>query len=107
MRRSPGWESEAAAREIGVKGFLHKPLAPEVIEDSTLAMVAPEAAWAPIPAISEAPAKRSKWLQARHFVKNAALFFAAPLVALFYVLIGPFVALGLLAWVGIKGLTKR
>ena len=105
-------ENEAAAREIGVAGFLRKPLAPEAIEDSALgAMAAPDAAWSPVAIPAAAPAiaaaKRSAWLEAKLFAKNAVLFFAAPVVALFYVLIGPFVALGLLAWVGTKALLKR
>jgi CheY-like chemotaxis protein len=103
-------ENEAAANEIGVAGFLRKPLAPETIEDSALgAMAEPEAAWAPvvIPPPVPAAAKRSTWLEARLFARNAVLFFAAPLVALFYVLIGPFVALGALAWIGMKAFLKR
>jgi len=103
-------ENEAKARAIGVSGFLRKPLAPEAIEDSVLgAMTAPEAAWAPIAVapLKAADTRRSKWLTARIFAKNAVLFFAAPVVGLFYVLIGPFVGLGLLAWTGMKALLKR
>jgi CheY-like chemotaxis protein len=106
-------ENMAAAKEAGVAGFLHKPLAPDAIEDSVVgATTAPEAAWAPLAipapqAPQPAPVERSPWRSAGLLAKNALLFFAAPLVALFYVLIGPFVALALLAGIGVKALFKR
>lgn len=36
------------------------------------------------------------------FVRNVALFVAAPLVALAYVFVGPFVGLGVLAWMAAR-----
>jgi CheY-like chemotaxis protein len=102
--------NEAAAKEIGVSAFLHKPLTPSAIEDSALeASNAPGAAWAaitvpaPAPAPEEPAERRGAWGVAR----SIGLFFAAPLVALFYVLIGPFVLIGMLSWIALKGLVKR
>ena len=48
--------SEAEAKEIGVAGFLHKPLSPEMIEDSarTALLKQAEAAIAPMPAADAA-----------------------------------------------------
>jgi CheY-like chemotaxis protein len=105
-------ENEVAARAAGVAGFLRKPLAPEAIEDSARgALASPESGWAPlvIKPIARAaePARKSPWLEVKVFAKNAVLFLGAPLVALFYVLIGPFVALGALAWFGMRALFKR
>jgi CheY-like chemotaxis protein len=100
-------DNEAAAAAAGVARFLHKPLSPDTIEESarsaaaaaTVAMLAPPAALAP------APAPASFWTN----VRNVGLFLAAPWVALFYVLVGPFVLLGMLGWVllrAILGLEK-
>ena len=40
-------------------------------------------------------------------VKNIALFLAAPLVALAYVIAMPFVAMGMMLWLGAKILAKK
>jgi hypothetical protein len=39
------------------------------------------------------------------FVRNVALFVAAPVVALAYVFVGPFVGLGVLAWMATRAAT--
>jgi hypothetical protein len=41
------------------------------------------------------------------WLKNVALFFAAPLVGLVYVIALPFVGLGMLAWMGVKAVAGR
>lgn len=41
------------------------------------------------------------------WVRNVALFFAAPFVGLAYVIALPFVGLGMLAWMGVKAVLKR
>jgi CheY-like chemotaxis protein len=41
------------------------------------------------------------------FAKNVALFLAAPFIGLAYAIAMPFVGLGMLAWLGIKTLTRR
>ena len=43
---------------------------------------------------------------AARIAKNVALFAAAPFVGLIYIVAGPFVALGALAWLGGKALLK-
>ena len=102
--------SEERARAAGVSDFLHKPLSPEMIEDSAAkAMLwkAPEAAAAPEPAVAaavtaepEAPGKLS-------MLKNMALFLSAPFVGLVYAVLLPFVGLGMLAWIGGKAFVKQ
>lgn len=100
--------SEERARAAGVSDFLHKPLSPEMIEDSTqraLSQAAPPVvarpeAQAPVAAVRTEPeaAKRPSLL------KNMALFLVAPFVGLVYAVLLPFVGLGMLAWVGARAL---
>jgi len=91
-------ENEARASVLGVSGFVRKPLTPEIIESVTLkaineknvilhalersvgAEVSEETASKPI--------ERSK---AGLFFKNIGLFFAAPFIALGYIIALPFV----------------
>jgi CheY-like chemotaxis protein len=105
--------SEARARACGVSEFLNKPLSPEMIEDSaekavrTVAegMTAPPAAMpAAAPAASAAPvAEVLPKAGALRMLRNMALFLAAPFIGLLYAVLLPFVGLGMLAWVAIKG----
>lgn len=109
--------SEARARACGVSEFLNKPLSPEMIEDSAekavrtvmegvtapreeaetaVTLTAPAASAAPA---AEAPAKFS----ALRMLRNMALFLAAPFIGLLYAVLLPFVGLGMLAWVAVKG----
>ncbi|HET8747081.1 MAG TPA: response regulator [Ramlibacter sp.] len=109
--------SEARARAAGVSEFLHKPLSPEMIEDSAEKAVrtVPEGQAAPreepdlavsptampasaVPA-AEAPAQGGPL----RMLRNMALFLAAPFIGLLYAVLLPFVGLGMLAWVAIKG----
>lgn len=104
-------EHEARAEAAGVRGFLRKPLSPAMIESSlaeavagapaaepmaqggvAVAEAAPAVA-APEPAEEEAAESRS----VGQFVKNLALFFAAPFIALAYVALFPLVGMVLLA----------
>jgi CheY-like chemotaxis protein len=81
---------EQRAKEAGVDAFLHKPLTPEAIEETTeQVMHLPPAAE---PEVSVEPAKRESRL------KNVALFIAAPFIGLVYAVFLPFVGLGLTAW---------
>jgi CheY-like chemotaxis protein len=100
--------NETRAKEVGVSGFLRKPLSPEMIEGSardamleseaaTLAREALETVAAPEPAVER---KLSGW-------KHIALLCAAPFIGLAFVVIGPFVGLGALAWAGAKALAAR
>ena len=42
-----------------------------------------------------------------HFIKDVALFIAAPFIGLMYAALFPFIGLGMLAWMGVRALTKR
>jgi len=103
-------ENEARAEAAGVSGFLRKPLSPEMIEGSAEKALlerdrteaAPQKAEA-VALVQPAPAKpemRSAW-------KSIALFLAAPLIGLAYMVAGPFVGLGMLAWMGTRELAKH
>jgi hypothetical protein len=45
--------------------------------------------------------------RAAETMKNVALFFAAPFVALAYVILFPFVGLAMLAWIGARAAVER
>ena len=100
--------NEAEARDIGVNGFLRKPLSPEVVESTTdeltnkpdLAMTSFPLAANAVRAV-EAPAAPAENGGVR-FVKNVALFIAAPFIGLAYILAAPFVGFALLAREGYK-----
>jgi CheY-like chemotaxis protein len=97
----------AEAKKIGVAGFLNKPLTPETIEGTADALTT---TWAEaIPVVKKAAAKEAarEAAGAAAFVKNVALFIAAPVVALTYVVIGPLVGLGMLAYFGAKALARK
>jgi CheY-like chemotaxis protein len=97
--------SEDRARAVGVSAFLHKPLSPEMIEESTAALF--EAAPIPIaqpeiraaaPAANAEPEPEKK----RHLLVNMALFLSAPFIGLLYAVLLPFVGMGMLAWTAVK-----
>ena len=98
-------DNEMEARDIGTAGFLRKPLAPDVIEGSLHRAIdfgkAIETA-APA-AMAASPVDRTS--SGGRFLKNAALFAAGPFIGLAYVLVFPFVGLGLVAYLGYKALT--
>ena len=106
-------DHEARAEAAGVSGFLRKPLSPEMIEGSAqkafsekdaTAHGVTEAAVIAQPAA--APAHR-RARNASRFLKNVALFFAAPFVGLAYILAFPVVGLGMLAWMAIQAQKKK
>jgi CheY-like chemotaxis protein len=118
---------ERRAREAGVTGFLHKPLSPEMIEDSAAEALrgvasisasevhaAPvEAVWrdpvsATVAAVVESPSVETaaEPVAAESRLKNIALFLAAPFIGLVYAVFLPFVGLGTLVWMGGKALAK-
>ena len=119
-------EHEARAEAAGVRGFLRKPLSPEMIESSLAAALAPALAPAAIrlpqgevAAVMEpeatalaAPqqAAEGEVVEGRNigrFVKNIALFFAAPFVALAYIALFPIIGLAMLAWTGGQAWRQR
>jgi DNA-binding NtrC family response regulator len=98
-------ENEAEASLLGVNGFVHKPLTPEIIESITLkaleepgdAMQAANEAEATPEITAEATteiaaeARISGIRKVGILAKNIGLFFAAPFIALGYVIALPFV----------------
>ena len=110
--------SEARAKEIGVAGFLNKPLSPEMIEGSARdamkwraadiaapalpAVLAPAAAAvaAPEAAVVAAPG-------AARTAKDLALFVAAPFIGLAYAVAFPFVGLALLVRYGYRAWVNK
>ncbi len=109
-------ENETRAEAAGVSGFLRKPLSPETIEGSaekacaereTVPAAAKAAVAAPAEPALTPPASTAIAPQTfGTLVKNIALFIAAPFVGLAYILVFPFVGLGMLAWIGTKALMK-
>lgn len=85
-------EHETRAKAAGVTAFLHKPLSPDMIEGS-----AREALTTAPPAV---PAKDNT-------LKNVALFFAAPFIALAYITVLPIVGIAVLAWYGARAAWER
>jgi CheY-like chemotaxis protein len=106
-------DNEARAEAAGVSSFLRKPLSPEMIEGSAdkalseheaaahNAAASPEVTY---PAAIPAPGAAQN---AARFVKNVALFLAAPFVGLAYILAFPFVGLGMLAWAAMQAQQKK
>lgn len=95
------------AKAAGVTGFLHKPLSPEMIEDSAAFVVAEPAAEV-VARIEAIPAKTAEaTLVKESFLKNVALFVAAPFIGLVYAIMLPFVGMGLLATLATKALVNK
>jgi CheY-like chemotaxis protein len=94
--------NEARAEEIGVSGFLHKPLSPEVIESITRqtleAHPAPETGAEPVTATEAAVEEKE------NVARNIALFFAAPFIGLAYIVAFPFVGVYALVRWGLKAM---
>ncbi len=100
--------NETEAKELGVNAFLRKPLSPEMIEGSLDdAMLGARAAPVAAPIAAVESVEDTRPMTPARFVKNIALFFAGPFVGLAYVLLAPFIGIGLIAWVGYKALTEK
>lgn len=118
--------NEKQARDLGVAGFLRKPLSPEMIVEnadrvmrergetleavrqSALALLSPAAATATATATASAEAIPAPAAEQRTSVaKNVALFFAAPFIGLAYILAFPFVAAWAIGKYGYTALTKK
>lgn len=108
-------ENEARAAVLGANGFVRKPLTPEIIESITLkALAGDESAAEPEvkagKAVEEAvePATRHVALRkAGVFAKNAGLFFAAPFIALGYVMALPAVGFYMMGKLGYEAYAKK
>ena len=105
-------ENEARASVLGVSGFVHKPLTPEIIESVTLKALN-EPAKAEMAVESEAdaevmPVEDTDILRKTGlFAKNVGLFFAAPFIALAYIIALPFVGFYMFAKLGYQAWTKK
>jgi DNA-binding NtrC family response regulator len=89
-------ENEAEASVLGVSGFVRKPLTPERIEDITQkALREPievkEAANEPEVKSRDSGTELKGWRRVSRVAKNIGLFFAAPFIALGYVIALPLV----------------
>ena len=106
-------ENEARASVLGVSGFVRKPLTPEIIESVTLKAitdkdVALDAANRPdgVEMVEETASKATERSKAGLFFKNVGLFFAAPFVALGYVIALPVVGFYMFAKLGREAYKK-
>jgi CheY-like chemotaxis protein len=88
-------ENEARASVLGVSGFVRKPLTPEIIEGITLKALQERveltpAANEPEAAVEGVAEEKTGALKtAAKFAKNVGLFFAAPFIALAYIIALP------------------
>jgi CheY-like chemotaxis protein len=90
--------AEARAKAAGVSSFVHKPLSPEMIEDSArdaLAAQAPQVV--ALPPAAEAPEAVPVPARSGSALLNILLFFAAPFIGLAYIVVFPVVGLGAMA----------
>ena len=105
-------ENEARASVLGVSGFVHKPLTPEIIESVTLKAL-DDAETAEMAVESEAEAEvqpvddNDVLRKTGIFAKNVGLFFAAPFIALAYIIALPFVGFYMFAKLGYQAWTKK
>lgn len=106
-------DNEARAEAAGASGFLRKPLSPEMIEDSAQKAMSERDATASVTrevaAVEPAAAVpgQNRIQGVARFAKNVALFLAAPFIGLAYILVFPFVGLGMLAWAAIQAQKKK
>lgn len=89
-------ENEARASVLGVSGFVHKPLTPEMIESITLKALenkpGANEAVVEVETTSEPEVIEFKgWRKAFRIVRNILLFLAAPFIALSYIIALPVV----------------
>ena len=103
-------ENEAKAKVLGTRGFVRKPLTPEMIESVTLKTLAEPKGPANEPEIeAEAKPEEPVGFLARvgRFTKNVGLFLAAPFIGLAYVIALPFVFFGMVAKLGWEAFTRK
>ena len=106
-------EHEARAEAVGVRGFMRKPLSPDMIEKGLEAAVAPsaaEVATATAPEALGAPGPEAVAEEDRDlgaFLKNVSMFFAAPFVALAYIALFPIIGLAMLARIAGRAVFNR
>lgn len=106
-------EHEAQASVLGVSGFVHKPLTPEIIESITLKALAPretspeaanEAEVAPAAMAMPEPSVLRK---VGYVAKNITLFFLSPLIALGYVIALPLIGFYLIGKFSVQTIHEK
>jgi len=105
--------NEVRASVLGASGFIRKPLTPEIIESITLKALNDaahvgekvEKAITPVEAVIENKAEVTKSINS--VAKNIGLFFAAPFIALGYVIALPFVGFYMFAKLGREAFIKK
>lgn len=106
-------EHEAQASVLGVSGFVHKPLTPEIIESITLKALAPretspeaanEAEVAPAAMAMPEPSVLRK---VGFVAKNITLFFLSPLIALGYVIALPLIGFYLIGKFSVQTIHEK
>lgn len=105
-------ENEARAKAAGVSGFIRKPLSPDMIEKGLDEAIATPVMATEPPAVEakaepepEELAEQPRTLGV--FLKNVAMFLAAPFIALAYVALFPFIGFAMLVWTGGHALRHR
>lgn len=106
-------ENEARASVLGVNGFVRKPLTPDMIENITLKAL--QNPVEELPAANEAElrpevreeVKSSALKTAGKFAKNVGLFFAAPFIALAYIIALPAVGFYMFAKLAYEAYQKK
>ncbi len=108
-------DNEARASVLGVNGFVHKPLTPEIIESVTLKALddsekvqersinTATAIEAEVSVVEEMRTLR----KVSKFAKNIGLFFASPFIALGYVIALPLVGFYMFAKLGFEAYQKK
>ena len=106
-------ENEARASVLGVSGFVRKPLTPEMIEGITLKAlqdqveVTPAANEPEVTTEEPEQASASTLKTAAKFARNVGLFFAAPFIALAYIIALPAVGFYMFAKLAFEAYQKR
>ena len=102
-------ENQARAEAAGVKEFLHKPLSPEMIEQSVEAAVA-AAELAPVQPQVAAVAAPDVQPKSRSFamvLKDVGMFLASPFIGLAFIALFPLIGLAMLVWTGGRAWRQR
>lgn len=105
-------ENEARASVLGVNGFVRKPLTPDMIESITLKALEKQPVSQPAANEDTAPAapqvrELKGWRKALRIVRNIALFFAAPFIALSYIIALPLVGFYTFAKLAVEAWQKK
>jgi DNA-binding NtrC family response regulator len=98
-------KSEERAMAAGVSDFLHKPLSPEVIEQTAakaLAQGAPKTIVRLEEQVAVGQEIEAQAAKKPHVIRNMALFLCAPFIGLLYAVLLPFVGMGMLAYAALK-----